>query len=244
LTQLKASFLKDLQESLRKSVFTLQDFLIELPQSGKTLARIKFKHNELFVFSIIETIEVEEVTISSNHAFGSIGNDRVEKTKTKVQYALLQPGEYKSSEQRDLSSLYDITYIIPQWCNYIKAELYALAPKVDPIEELNRQFSYDFEKNIKDPDSYFNDEEIDKINIKFDALYDEIASLTEKFELTERQLESVKREFNEFKSSSKSYSKGVWARVTNNKMISIFADLVKSKEGRILIFDEIKKLLN
>jgi hypothetical protein len=57
-------------------------------------------------------------------------------------------------------------------------------------------------------------------------------------------LESVKREFNEFKSSSKSYSKGVWARVTNNKMISIFADLVKSKEGRILIFDEIKKLLN
>jgi archaellum component FlaC len=238
------SFVNELQDSLRKSIFTLQDFSIELPDSGTTLACIKFKHNESFNFSIIETFKVEEVTTSSSFPFKSISGDRTKKTKTKVQHAILKPGKYKLSEKREVSSFSDLTYIILEWCDYIRTELYALAPKIDPIEELNRQVSYDFEKNIKDPDAFFSEEEIDKINNKIDKLYDEIASLTEKFELSEKQLESVKSEFDEFKSSSKSYSKGVWARITNNKMISIIVDLVKSKEGRSLIFDMCKKLLN
>ncbi|MGO2276701.1 hypothetical protein, partial [Pseudoalteromonas nigrifaciens] len=89
----------------------------------------------------------------------------------------------------------------------------------------------------------FNSEEIDRINKKFDELLSNFELLKTENKITQDELNKVKDELSSFKSTAKVLPKGLWARITNNKLVDIAVKFAKTKEGKDFIISQIKRLV-
>lgn len=238
MSQLKPSFIEEIKESISDSCFTLNDFNLDLPNSGEVFLNLIFKHKPEYKLYVAEETHTENVKVTDS--FGL--NTHTNKNVSVVLVAYITPGEYKLKEQTELSSFHEITEIIPSWCRQIKDDLYSLVPKPDPVESIRKEFEAQFE-NINDPESYFTAEEKKAVDDRFDELFKKFEELKEEYSISKSQLHSIRDEFEEFKNSSSAYPKGVWAKITSNKLVNIVSSVFKSPEGRKFILEQFKNLL-
>ena len=96
---------------------------------------------------------------------------------------------------------------------------------------------------VKDPDSYFSEEELVVVVRRLDQVYADIANLREEHALTKQQLAELQKEIEEFKSSARAYPKGIWAKVTGNKLVKATGKMFNTPEGRTFLFQQAKRLL-
>lgn len=219
MAQLKPSFIREIRESLDTSKFTINDFELDYPDTGRTLLRITFIHKPSYSFLLTEEYRSEPVYIVK-----------------------MTPGEFKLQETL-LISLPTVVDEIPKWCEHIRRDLYALAPKVDPLEQLRQQLHRNLDEIVSSPEEYFNQSELDLVDERFNRLYADIANLKEENTLTKQQLTILKKEIEEFKQSARSYPKGAWARITSNRLVKTAGDIVNSTEGRTFLFQQIRRAL-
>ena len=239
--QLNKSFVEDVKQTLEDSIFTLEDFKLSTSDTTSALLKINFVYYSEYEFSIYEAMERTEQVTSDTFSFGNKTTKYEKNQKTYVEFS---PGEYKSTDTIDLyNGIGDLISYIPKWCQYIRNDLYAKTPKKDPLEELRNKFKIELENLVENPDDYFEEGEVLKVDERFEILYKKIEELQEEFSITKEQLKEIKKEFSEFKESAKSYPKGMWARITNNKLVSSLGGILNSKEGRELLFNQVKKLL-
>ncbi len=220
MSQLKPSYIQDIHNAISNPVFSLQDFDIELPKSGKMLLKITFKHNKEYSYILKEP---------------TYGEDELA--------AVVRPSNYKKEAEWNLKGFRDALTQIPQWCKNIRDDLYTLAPNRDPLEALRADFEKQIDSLIENPEENFSNEELDAVNNKFDDLYKQFELLKDEYELSKQQLQEIREGFEEFKNSAEAYPKGVWAKITNNKLVDIVGAVFKSKEGRQFILGELKKLI-
>jgi len=101
-----------------------------------------------------------------------------------------------------------------------------------------------FKTTIENEIESFSDEELVKISAKFDDLLAKFEALKEESKITQEELNRIKGELEGITSSARVMPKGLWARVTNNKLVDIAVSFAKSKEGRDFIISEIKRLMS
>lgn len=219
MSQLKPSYIQDIQNSLAGSVFSPQDFEIELPKSGDVQFKLIFKHDENFSYTVKE----------------SYGETPL--------LAVVRPSNFKVEAEWKLKSFTEALSSIPRWCQNIREDLYTLAPNRDPLEGLRKEFESQLDSLIEKPDENFTTEELSSVNQKFDELFKKFELLKDEYEISKKQLSEIRQEFEEFKNSAEAYPKGVWSKVTNNKLVDIIASVIKSKEGREFLLGELKKLI-
>lgn len=239
MSQLKPSFVAGVKKALENSVFTEGDFEIQLPKTGKVLVKLVFLHKPDYFLECSETIKQEEYTVTQKWMMES----RNEKRRYSTVEAQLVPGEFKARETIELSELGQLADLIPKWCSYLRDDLYALAPKQDLLGQLREKFKNDIEQGIADPESYFTEEEVSRIGEKFDAMVEELNHLKEEFSLTKQQLDQIKKEVEEFKNSAQAYPKGVWAKVTSNRLVQFVGKFMNTSEGRKFLFEQAKRIL-
>ncbi len=120
-----------------------------------------------------------------------------------------------------------------------------LSSDIDVNEELEgakRAVREQFEISIEKPDSKFTKDEVPVLNLKLDDLYSKFKDLSDKHQISEGELEKLHVDIERMKNSASTYKKGLWAKVTQNKITDLIFSLLKSKEGRDLIFDPIKRI--
>ena len=124
MSQLKPSFIQDVRNALGKSRFTAEDFLLDLPKSGRVLLKITFVHKPEYTFALFEDEKQESVTIEQKFLMSS----RTERV-TQVVYSIKAvPGRFKLESLIEVSEPGSILEELPKWCDNIRADLYALAP--------------------------------------------------------------------------------------------------------------------
>lgn len=239
MSQLKPSVVNDILEALGKSRFTKEDFRVEFPKSGRILAKITFLHKPEYFLTLSEEEKQNQVIVKHNYDLTS----RTESVKYTTYIVREVPGRYKTDDQSEIDNPGDLLKLIPKWCDNIRSDLYALAPKVDPLEELRRKLDEDINTLIDDPSAFFTEEEMERVDSQFDKLFAEISALKESYSLTKQQLEGIQKEFEEFKKSARVYPKGIWARVTSNGYVKATGQIVNSPEGRGFLFQQIRRLL-
>lgn len=240
MSQLKSSFIVEVKEALENSIFTYGDFEINLPE-GSTLINIQFLYVDEYKISVCEVTKMhEKVTNSGLISLGEKTTERINVSGVEIR---MSPGKYKSTDIEQVYEIGDLLEHIPQWCSYIKKDLHAKTPQVDPIEEMRKEYVAEAAKLYDDPESFFEEEEVSAVDEKFEKLYEKIESLQEEHSITQSELEKIKRDFEGFKENARAYPKGMWAKTTVNKLIGIFDGLIKTKEAREIIFDQIKKLI-
>lgn len=240
MSQLKPSFVKDIQGAIQRSVFTEDDFLIELPSSGRTLLKIVFLHKSSFALSLFEDKKKESTAIEHTMLGG-----RVERgLKERMVYSIrVSPGDFKAQVEYEIDNIDNLLREIPKWCENIRSDLYTLAPQVDPLASHKKQFEEYLNNVIKNPDDFFDDSELVTVDTRFDEMFKEIEKLKEQYSLTKSQLDTIQRDFSEFKQSARAYPKGIWAKITGNKLIKTTGQIINSSEGRKFIFQSIKQML-
>lgn len=240
MSQLKPSFVKDIRGAIQRSVFTEDDFLIELPSSGRILLKIVFLHKPSFIFLLVEDKKKESSAIEHTMLGGRIERG----AKERIAYSIrVSPGDFKAEAEYEIDNIDDLLREIPKWCENIRSDLYALAPQVDPLALHKKQFEDYLNSVIKNPDDFFDDSELVAVDTRFDEMFEEIEKLKEQYSLTKSQLDTIQKDFNEFKQSARAYPKGIWAKITGNKLIKTTGQIINSSEGRKFIFQSIKQML-
>jgi hypothetical protein len=239
VSQLKPSYIEEIKEGLSSSCFTLNDFEIVLPKSGDVVLKVLFKHMTEYCYSLREEEKLQEVS----GGIAPFNQTKSSKLVTHL-YADVCPGAYKRNSTWEVSGFSKVPSQLQDWVKYIKHDLYALSPKKDPLESLRKEFEAELEGLVDDPNGYFTDNEIINIRQKFDDLYKKFDSLKEEYEISKKQLSEIKLEIEEFKNSAESYSKGMWARITNNKLTDLVVATLKTKEGRQFLLEQLKGLIS
>ena len=230
----------EIESALDETIFTKEDFELTFPKSGKILAKIDFVYNQNYRMILSEEEHKESVTTKSNLDFQS-----QTRTTSHKQYVLSEsPGTYRTEAREDLYDLGDVTRHIPKWCRNIKEDLEALAVKPDPLDEIRAKFQSDIENNIENPEEDFSDEEISRISNRFDEMLSEFSNLKDELELSKKQVETLKNQFEEFKQNTSLYPKGIWAKITANKLAQVIGKFVNTPEGRKFLFDQAKKYIS
>lgn len=243
MSQLKPSFVNDIQAAIEKSRFTVDDFSFEFPKSGKTLVRITFLYKPEYTLTLTEETKREQVTIEEKFGYASPSTSRSHTVQETVFIIKAIPGRFKTEVTYEIDGLGGLLEELPNWCENIRSDLYALAPKVDPLATLREELQKNLDSLVDKPDDYFNVEELKVVDSRFDQLLAEVTKLREQYSLTKQQLDSMQKEFEEFKSSARAYPKGLWAKVTGNKLVKTTGQIINTPEGRAFLFQQIRRAL-
>lgn len=239
MSQLKPSFINEIRAALGNSRFTPEDFLLELPKSGRVLVKIGFAHKPEYFLALTEYEKQEKVTIEQKYLMSS----RTESIRQVIYSVKTVPGKFKTEADVGIGEPGDLLELIPQWCESIRADLYALTPTRDTLEQLRQKLQANLDDLVKQPDEFFDENELSIVDKRFDQLYEDIAKLREQYSLTKQDLAALQKEVDEFKKSARAYPKGLWAKITGNKLIKATGSLVNSPEGRTFLFREIRRAL-
>lgn len=243
MSQLKPSFVNEIHAAIEKSRFTVDDFSFEFPKSGKTLVRITFLYKPEYMLVLTEETKREQVTIEEKFGYASPSKSRSHTVQETVISIRVIPGRFKTEVVYEIDSLGGLPEELPKWCENIRSDLYALTPKVDPLATLREELQKNLDNLVDKPDEYFNVEELEVVDSRFDLLLGEITKLREQYSLTKQQLDSMQKEFEEFKNSARAYPKGLWAKVTGNKLVKTTGQIINSPEGRTFLFQQIRRAL-
>ena len=116
-------------------------------------------------------------------------------------------------------------------------------PTPDPLEQLKQQLQAKLDELVNEPNDFFNEEELSVVDKRFDRLYEDISQLREQHSLTKQQLEALQKEIEEFKKSARAYPKGIWAKLTGNKLVKATGQILNTPECRTFIFQQIRRVL-
>lgn len=232
MSQLNASAIKCVYDALDNKLFSSDDFVVEFPKTGNTLAKIKFAHNNNYYFHIVEAPKVRGIA-----AIATLSDD------TRVPATIECPGDYKRVEENRFESFDSCIYRIQHWCENIRTDLTTKIPVYKDINDLKRQFEQHINEHIQNPDEPISEEEIQKIYEKFDTLYAEFVKLSEEHKITQGVLAEIQKDFEIIKENATQYSRGMWAQLAKNRIVQVIKKVGGSPEGRKLMYDGAKRLL-
>lgn len=243
MTQLNKTFIEELKQEIGSTRFSANDFTFTFPPSGRILCKLVFKYDESFEFMITEEDVYDNIT-HRNAITAALGSSTERKEKSIAVYVVHSPGEYKRMDKTEIASIGYAAEHLRNWCDYIYSELSQNDQADSLFDELRQEIEGQLQDAIDDPDGTFDASEIAKIESKFDDILSKFETLKEENEITKEELAKIKKDMDGFKSSAKVMRKGMWARITKNKMVDIAVSIAKSKEGRDLIISQIRRLIS
>ena len=200
--------------------------------------RIQFKYDDRYTFTLKEEEISESVTDGRTYGLSS----KTYSKRVVKQFTYESPGEYKLQEKVEILSFSEVPKRIAVWSQNIHQELGNEIILDAGIEDAKESFRQAINFEMDNPNSKFTTEEVEELASKLDALFNKVSELSEKHEISEAELQSLRDELDAMRDSAKKYRKGVWAKVTKNKLTNFVFEFLKSKEGRNLIANSVNKM--
>ncbi|GAB3041860.1 hypothetical protein GCM10027285_29430 [Oleiagrimonas citrea] len=233
---LRNSVINKIINYLEHGDFCVEDFDSQFPDNSTVLARITFKALPKYTFVLDETYSTG--SIGATLAVMGQGNAK------KIIRTIEKPGTYKNNETRKHEDIDSAISRVSDWVRSIRDDLInSRATLCSTIDELTDNFQKSIDENIDDPESYFESHEEDAIKSKLDELHKRVSELEEKLGFTPEETRKIEKAIEKGKSDLKVYPKGVWYKTAGTKLLTVMKGILKSKEGREILTDLAKKLL-
>jgi len=239
VSQLTPSFIAEIKAALEGSRYSSDDFILDFPKSGRSLAKIAFAYNPAYILQLFEDLKREEIKVEEQFTMTTRRQSIVETVFT----VKVAPGKYKIEDSVEMGDLGRFIEQIPKWCENIRSDLFTIGSKTDPLGALRDQLQEYLDFFINAADEYFDSAQLEIVDNRFNELFEQISQLREKYSLTTQQLDNLRKEFTEFKMSARTYPQGMWAKITSNRLVKATAQMINSSEGRTLIAQEIGRAL-
>lgn len=236
MSTLRNSVINKIIDYLEYGDFCVEDFDSQFPDDSTVLAQITFKALPKYTFVLDETYSGG--SIGSALAVMGQGNAK------RVIRTIEKPGTYKNHETRTHEDIDSAISRISDWVRSIRDDLInSRATLRSTIDELTENFQKSIDENIDDPESYFENHEEDAIKSKLDELHKRVSELEEKLGFTPEETKKIEKTIEKSKADLKVYPKGVWYKTAGTKLLTVMKGILKSKEGREILTDLAKKLL-
>lgn len=210
----------EIYNMLDYSELGLASFEATFPSSGKIIVEIIFKpHSEY------------RITI---HDIG--GNPhRVS--------AVEIPGEFLKSQTHGGLGFQDIASRVAIWTESIETEIRSLGKRDTTLDDITAQIDQLVNENITNPEHRFDADEIERILSRLDDLERRFQLLQQEKKITENELTKLKGHIVKASEDVPILPKGIWYRLSLNRILGTLKEIAKSKEGRELLKEAVKKLV-
>jgi hypothetical protein len=206
-------------ETLDRSVFTAADFRIDYPETDSVLALITFSPEPAYQFKLGE----------QNY-----------NSKFQLAYA---PGQFLETVSVEVETFAKCLESITTWSNNIRADLRANSPLAAEMDELRKSFEQAMNQHVTDPEKHFTKQEAEELRARLDEMAFKFDELHQRNAITEEQLDSIKREIEQLKSNTQSFTKKTFFRTAGNKLLSIFGQVASSKAAQEVLIDATRHAL-
>ncbi|MCV6609134.1 MAG: hypothetical protein OIF55_00015 [Amphritea sp.] len=233
---LRNSVINKILDYLEYGDFCVEDFDSHFPDDSSVLAQITFKALPKYTFVLDETY--------SGGSIGSVlamtGQGRAKKLIRTIE----KPGTYKNHESRTHDDIDSAIRRISDWVGSIREDLISSKTSLrSTIDELTENFQKSIDENLEDPESYFEEHEENAIKSKLDELHKRVSDLEEQFSFTPEETQRIEGAIEKSKSDLRVYPKGVWYKTAGTRLLKVMKGILQSKEGREVLSDLAKKLL-
>jgi predicted RNase H-like nuclease (RuvC/YqgF family) len=223
---LRNSVINQILNYLEYGDFCVEDFDSQFPDDSTVLAQITFKALPKYTFVLDEVYPGGSI----GSALAVIGQGDTKKVIRTSE----QPGTYKNHESRTHEDIDSAISRISDWVRSIREDLInSRATLRSTIDELTEKFQQSIDENIDD----------DAIKSKLDELHQRVSELEEKLGFTPEETKKIEKVIEKSKSDLKLYPKGVWYKTAGTKLLTVMKGILKSKEGREILSDLARKLL-
>ena len=236
MPKLRNSIITQILDYLEYGDFCVEDFDVQFSDDSTVLAKITFKALPKYSFELDE--------IYSGGAIGSVLAATGQGNSKKVIRTIEKPGEYKNHEKIIHDDIDSAIRRVSDWVVSIRDDLiHSRVTLRSTIDELTENFQKSIDENINNPESYFEESEEDGIKRKLDELQARVTELESKLDLKPEETKKIRQVIDKSISDLKVYPKGVWYKTAGTKLLKVMKEVLKTKEGRELLTDLAKKLL-
>lgn len=208
--------IKQFREALDSSAFTLSDFQVTFPDQGKIYAAATFTSNTQYSFKILP----------------EDGRMYTEET----------PGDSFWTQRVNNYDINTAIGRIDNWTKNIRADIRAATPLYDEFEQLREDLDAKLAEHEAELEGHFTREEAEEWEVRFDELLARFEELREKNEITETQLNQVKRDLEILKENAHDFEKRAFFKTAGNKIFNICRRLGGSKIARTVSLEAVKEV--
>ena len=222
MSELRPATIQSIRAKLDQSHFTVSSFEIDNQANQSPFLTIKFIPDDRFTFQVRETSDYQ----------------------SEIQYETIEsPGNHMASgENYEYKSFARIIVAVAAWARRIEQDFRTRRPQDSELEEFLNALKQKVAQSPND-NRYFTKDEADELKEKLSSLESVIQKQAESLEKSEKEIAEFKQQLNEIKTDIDQFPKGVWYQVAGSKIIKAVSGFVSSAEGRKLISDSIKNLL-
>ena len=236
MPKLRNSIITQILDYLEYGDFCVEDFDTLFPDNSTTLAQITFKALPKYSFVLDETYSGNALA----YALAAAGQGNAKKIIRTIE----KPGEYKNHEERTHDDIDSAIRRVSDWVVSIRDDLiHSRATLRTTIDELTENFQKSIDENINDPESYFEKSEEDEIKRKLDELQSRVSELESKLDISPEDTKKIQRVIDKSKSDLNVYPKGVWYKTAGTKLLKVMKEVLKTEQGREILTEIAKNLL-
>jgi len=216
--EVRPSVLQEINSILERSYFTSASFTVSNNPNKYPFLVIEFNPQTTYKF---------EVSPSDNDEGFSTNES---------------PGEHISSGESFERINFDLViYAVENWIGRIRDDF----DSRKKITNVSDEFIEKLRDNIFSNNSTgeYSESEIKGLKTKLNKLSEIVEKQAEQLEASEYQIKQFKKEIENIKNDLEVMPKGVWNKVAGNKLLKSISGFLKTSEGRSLISEGIKKLL-
>ncbi len=238
MPNLKNSIISEILNNLNYGDFCREDFTTDFPDGSSKLAKLVFSSLPKYEFEI-----EEHFTGGNRFAFGLM--QQPESERKKVIRTIESPGDYRNDEYHTHNDISDAVDRVTYWVKNIREDLIHSKDTVrTTIDDVTAEFQSNIDENIENPDQYFQDQEKIDLFAKLDELQKRVESLEAEKGLDPKQAKVIETAIEKSKADVDLYPKGVWYKTSLTKLMKLFKEALKTKEGREIASDIFKKLIS
>jgi hypothetical protein len=238
MPKLKNSIITEILNNLSYGDFCREDFTTHFPDNSSTFAKLIFSSMPKYTFEIEEYL-----TGRSNFAIAVMYQDKTERKK--VIRSIESRGDYLNTEYHTHDDISGSVDRITNWVRNIREDLIHSKNTVKAtIDDITAEFQSSIDEKIDNPEQYFEDQEKDDLIAKLDELKRRVESLEAEMGINPNQVKAIESAIEKSKADVDIYPKGVWYKTSGNKLMKLFKEALKSKEGREIATDIIRKLIS
>lgn len=238
MPNLKNSIISEILNNLNYGDFCREDFTTHFPDGSSTLAKLVFSSLPKYEF------EIEE-HVTGGNSFAVALMQQPEPERKKVIRTIESPGDYRNNEYHTHNDISDAVDRVTYWVKNIREDLIHSKDAVrTTIDDITAEFQSSIDENIENPEQYFQDQEKIDLIAKLDELQKRVGSLEAEMGIDPKQAKVIETAIEKSKADVDLYPKGVWYKTAGTKLMKLLKEALKTKEGREIASDIIKRLIS
>lgn len=238
MPNLKNSIISEILNNLNYGDFCREDFTVDFPDGSSELAVIFFTALPKYSFRI-------EEHYTDGNRFASVLASMQESEANKVIRTIESPGDYRNDENHNHHSIKPAVGRVVNWVENIREDLIHSRDAVRAtIDEATAEFQSSIDESIENPEEYFQDQEKEDLISKLNELQRRVESLESEMGIDPKKVAVIEQAIEKSKTDIEVYPKGVWYKTVGTKLMKLLKETLKTKEGRELAADILKKLVS